>query len=97
MNRSRIAVLFDELLLCLRLTARQLASFLYILISILGVLDMFTKLIHNDMVMEDGSLFGFDEVQYNLLFRISEGSDALCLKTLDDKMIFAQTPGQNGL
>ena len=57
---------------------------------------MFTKLIHNDVVMEDGSLFGFDEVQYNLLFRISEGSDTLFLKTLDDKMIFAQTPGQNG-
>ncbi|QCJ45106.1 GNAT family N-acetyltransferase [Bacillus sp. S3] len=46
--------------------------------------------------MAEGSLFAGDEVQYNLLYRISEGSDSLCLKTAEGSMIFAHTPGHKG-
>ncbi|MFK9090874.1 GNAT family N-acetyltransferase [Bacillus salipaludis] len=57
---------------------------------------MFIQLVPNDAEMAEGSLFEPDEVQYNLLFRIREGSDALCLKTADGSMIFAHTPGHKG-
>ncbi|MEH7308351.1 GNAT family N-acetyltransferase [Neobacillus drentensis] len=57
---------------------------------------MFTKLLPRDAAMAKGSAFISDEVQYNLFHRICEGSDALCLKTEDGKMIFAQTPKQKG-
>lgn len=57
---------------------------------------MFTKLLPHDKAMAEGSSFVFDEVQYNLFHRICEGSDALCLKTADGKVIFVHTPGHNG-
>lgn len=57
---------------------------------------MFTKLLPHDKAMAEGSTFVLDEVQYNLLHRITESSDALCLKTADGKVIFAQTPGHKG-
>lgn len=57
---------------------------------------MFTKLLPHDKAMAEGSSFVFDEVQYNLFHRISGGSDSLCLKTADGKVIFAHTPGHNG-
>ncbi len=57
---------------------------------------MFLKLIHNDTAITEGSPFTSDEVQYNLIHRISEDPNSLCLKTQDEKMIFAQTPGHKG-
>jgi uncharacterized protein len=57
---------------------------------------MFLKLNPNDEAIAEESPFSVDEVQYNLIHRISEGHDALCLKTPDGKMIFAQTPRNYG-
>jgi len=54
------------------------------------------KLVSNDRAIGEGSSFLVDEVQYNLIHRISEGTDALCLKSPDEKIIYAQTPGNNG-
>lgn len=56
---------------------------------------MFIRLVPNDEVLTVGGSFVSDEVQYNLIHRISEGSDALGIKTPDNKMILAQTPGHN--
>lgn len=54
------------------------------------------KLVPNDVAIREGSPFFAEEIQYNLVHRISEGHDALSLKTSDGKMIFAQTPRNNG-
>ncbi|WP_040950891.1 GNAT family N-acetyltransferase [Gorillibacterium massiliense] len=37
-----------------------------------------------------------DEVRYNLVHRICESHDAVCLKTPDDSMIYAQSVGRKG-
>jgi GNAT superfamily N-acetyltransferase len=57
---------------------------------------MLMKLVPTDEAIGEGSAFLADEVQYNLIHRISEGTDAFCLKSPDGKMIFTQTPGHNG-
>lgn len=57
---------------------------------------MFLKLVHNDPAIAAGSSFTIDQVQYNLIHRISEDPNSLCLKTSDETMIFAQTPGHKG-
>ncbi|WP_413303394.1 GNAT family N-acetyltransferase [Bacillus sp. 1P10SD] len=54
---------------------------------------MFIRLVTNDELLSDGGSFLSDEVQYNLIHRISEGSDSLSIKTPDNRMIFAQTQG----
>ncbi|MGG3564373.1 GNAT family N-acetyltransferase [Neobacillus rhizosphaerae] len=55
---------------------------------------MFIRLETNDELLVDGGSFLSEEVQYNLLHRISEVSDALSIKTANNRMIFAQTQGQ---
>ncbi|MDR6125119.1 putative GNAT family acetyltransferase [Bacillus sp. SLBN-46] len=55
---------------------------------------MFIRLETNDELLGDGGSFLSDEVQYNLIHRISEVSDALSIKTTDNRMVFAQTQGQ---
>lgn len=54
---------------------------------------MFSKLVPNDEVLSVGGSFVSDEVQYNLIHRISESSDAMVIKTADNNMILAQSPG----
>lgn len=39
--------------------------------------------------------FVADEVQYNLIHRICESENSICLKTSDETMIFAQSEGRN--
>ncbi|MDQ1147637.1 putative GNAT family acetyltransferase [Bacillus sp. SORGH_AS 510] len=56
---------------------------------------MFIRLVPNDDLLTTEESFVSDEVQYNLIHRISEGSDALGIKTPDNKMILAQSPGHN--
>ncbi|MBU8917764.1 GNAT family N-acetyltransferase [Bacillus sp. FJAT-29953] len=57
---------------------------------------MFSKLVPNDPAIAAGSPFTIDEVQYNLIHRISEDRNSLCLKTPGEKVIFAQTPWHKG-
>ncbi|KIL34383.1 hypothetical protein SD71_20380 [Cohnella kolymensis] len=56
---------------------------------------MLQKLSANDPLLSE-ELFMKDEVQYNLIHRITESEDATCLKYNDGTMVFAQTPGNNG-
>ncbi|NIK76487.1 hypothetical protein FHS15_001612 [Paenibacillus castaneae] len=56
---------------------------------------MLENLVQNDPVF-GGKPFLSNEVQYNLVHRITESEHSLCLKTPDGQMIFTQTPGHNG-
>lgn len=56
---------------------------------------MLKSFVNSDIQAADG-LFARDEVQYNLIHRISDGSDALLLRSQDGRMLYAETPGYNG-
>ncbi|SDW20112.1 GNAT family N-acetyltransferase [Paenibacillus sp. CF384] len=49
--------------------------------------------LHNDL---ETAPFIHDEVRYNLLHRITEIEDSLCLRSDNGQLLFAQSPGQNG-
>jgi uncharacterized protein len=50
--------------------------------------------VRNDIVLGQRQFIS-DEVQYNLLHRITESQSSTCLKTSDGQMIFAQSQGHN--
>ncbi|WP_199616322.1 GNAT family N-acetyltransferase [Paenibacillus alkalitolerans] len=56
---------------------------------------MFENLVQNDIALGQRQ-FMSDEVQYNLVHRITESESSTCLKTPDGRMIFAQSQGHNG-
>ncbi|WP_340004201.1 GNAT family N-acetyltransferase [Paenibacillus sp. FSL K6-0276] len=55
---------------------------------------MFKRFSVNDSVL-DQTDFAKDEVQYNLIYRISEYEDAVKIKSDDEKLIFTQSAGHN--
>ncbi|MBH5319482.1 GNAT family N-acetyltransferase [Paenibacillus sp. GSMTC-2017] len=56
---------------------------------------MLQKVDVNDTALNQ-SKFMTDEVQYNLIHLICGSGTSRCLKTVDDKLIFAQSEGHNG-
>lgn len=56
---------------------------------------MFSVFDKDSRILND-SEFLKDEVMYNLIHRIIETENALCISSIDNKMIFAQTPNHNG-
>src|ERR1700737_2553823 len=55
---------------------------------------MLEKIEGNGKVLNQ-NLFMADEVQYNLVHRICESANSICLTTPDGKMIYAQSQGHN--
>lgn len=55
---------------------------------------MIENLVQYDIVLGQRQ-FMCDEVQYNLVHRITELESSTCLKTSDGQMIFAQSQGHN--
>lgn len=56
---------------------------------------MFENIVQNDNALEQRQ-FMSDEVQYNLVYRITESESSTCFKSSDGQMIFAQSQGHNG-
>lgn len=55
---------------------------------------MFVKLVRNDRIFGQGPFLA-DEVRYNLIHRICESESSTCVKTPDEKLIFAHSTGYN--
>jgi len=55
---------------------------------------MFEKLVQNDDVLGQRQFIS-NEVQYNLVYRITESESSTCFKSSDGQMIFAQSQGHN--
>lgn len=55
---------------------------------------MIERLTAHDPMLQGA--FMLDEVPYNLVYRVLDSEEALCLKTKNEQLLFAQTPGMNG-
>ncbi|MEK0315392.1 GNAT family N-acetyltransferase [Cohnella sp. 56] len=55
---------------------------------------MIERLTAHDSMLQGA--FMLDEVPYNLVYRVLESEEALCVKTANEQLLFAQTPGLNG-
>jgi predicted GNAT family acetyltransferase len=57
---------------------------------------MLTVFDKNDPLFQSDSTFAKEEVVYNLIHRIVETENAVCVSSEDRQMVFAQTPDHNG-